>query len=78
MIWTPCLSVHKIEHALCTGRYELILTPQSSTLYQRYAVESLTAGKLPDTDFQFRVVDMYHYTNTVEGPRVDDMTYFLI
>ena len=77
LIWTPCLSVYKLPHGLCTGRYELILTPQSSTSYQRYAVESLSAGKTPDTDYQFRVVDMYHYTNTVEGPRVDDMTYFL-
>ena len=77
LIWTPCLSLYKIAHALPCGRYELILTPQSSTSYQRYAVESLGASKTPDVDYQFRVVDMYHYTNTVEGPRCDDLTYFL-
>ena len=77
LIWTPCLSVYQLPNALPCGRYELILTPQSSTSYQRYAVESLSAAKTPDVDFQFRVVDMYHYTNTVEGPRCDDMTYFL-
>jgi len=76
LIWTPPLSIFKLQHALPSGKYELVLNPQTSSAYQRYAIESLK-DKTPGTDYKFEVVDMYFYCNSVEGPRADDITYLL-
>ena len=77
LCWTPCLSVYKVNHALPTGKYELVLVPQSSTSYQKYAIESNVDDKAAGVDYTFSVVDMFHYTNTVEGSRCDALTYYL-
>ena len=87
LTWTPPLSLFKIPHALPSGRYELVLNPQTSTSYQRRAIETvlgtpskepLLPGSAPDAaKFRLNVVDMYLYCATVEGPRADDITYFL-
>lgn len=76
VIWTPPLSIFKVAHAMPCGKYELILTPQSASNYQSYAIESLT-NKSYTTDYNFTVNSMIMYINTVEGPRADDMTYLL-
>ena len=84
-IWTPPLSLFKIAHALPSGRYELVLNPQTGTEYQKRAIESILgqASKNPTLaggvaqDYQIKVVDMYLYCATVEGPRADDITYLL-
>ncbi len=58
------------------------MNPQTSTAYELRAVETditkppVTTGTTA-TDFKFRVVDMYLYVNTVEGPRADDITYLI-
>jgi len=87
--WTPPLSIFKIGHAMPSGKYELVLNPQTASVYQKYAVESLLGGgdKVPNiatpgaptngSNYLFNVVDMYMYANTVEGPRADDITYLL-
>ena len=82
LVWQPPLSIFKVGHALPSGKYELVLNPQTSSVYQKAAVESLLGGGdkttgLLATDFKFNVVDMYMYVNTVEGPRADDITYLL-
>lgn len=77
MIWTPPLSVFKVPHAMPSGKYELILNPQTSTAYKRYSIESIGANKAPSVDFDFNIDDMYFYCNVVEGPRADDVTYLL-
>jgi hypothetical protein len=79
MIWQPPLSVFKLGHALPAGKYELVLNPQTTSQYQKRAIESLLADKTPGggNDFQFEVIDMYLYTATVMGPRADDITYLL-
>lgn len=87
LTWTPPLSLFKVEKALPSGRYELVLNPQTSTSYQRRAIESvlgaaskepLLPGQAPDpAKFQLRIVDMYLYCATVEGPRADNITYYL-
>ena len=82
MTWTPPLSLFKIGHALPSGKYELVLNPQTSNSYQRRAIESTGADKIPWTTsnnnaFRFSVQDMYLYINTVEGPRADDITYLV-
>lgn len=83
VIWTPCLSIFKVGHAMPSGKYELVLNPQTAESLQRRAIESIGANKTPTLpggapgDFKFSVVDMYMYVATVEGPRADDITYLL-
>lgn len=77
LIWTPPLSIFKIDKALPLGKYELILNPQTASSIGKYMVESSLADKILGTDFNFEVVDMFLYINTVEGPRVDNLTYYL-
>ena len=85
MIWTPPLSLFKIGHALPSGKYELVLNPQTITSFQKRAIESAfgVASKNPTLpggaaqDFKLDIVDFYLYTATVEGPRADDITYLL-
>ena len=75
--WVPPLSIFKLDHALCCGRYELVLNPQTSSAYQLQAVESIGAGKIPGTDYAFSVQQMYLYLQTMEATRVDNLTYYL-
>ena len=75
--WTPPLSIFKIGHAMPSGKYELILNPQTSSVYQKAAIESIGADKTAGTDFKFNVSSLYMYVNTVDGPRSDDITYLL-
>lgn len=83
VIWQPSLSIFKVGHAMPAGKYELLLTPQTTSAYVLKAVESshrqLKALQNPTIalDVNFEVVDMYLYLATVEGPRVDDATYML-
>ena len=85
MTWQPPLSVFKVGHALPSGRYEMILNPQTVNSFQKRAIESVlgSASKSPTLpgggagDYQFEVVDFYLYTATVNGPRADNVTYLL-
>jgi len=86
-IWQPPMSLFKVEHALPSGRYELILNPQSSATYMKRAIESVLGeasknSQLPGAagnaaNIKIKVVSFYFYCATVEGPRADDMTYLL-
>jgi len=75
--WTPPLSIFKIGHGLPSGKFELILNPQTSSVYKKYAIESIVTDKIPGVDYNFSINDMYFYANTVEGERADDITYLL-
>ena len=88
LTWTPPLSIFKVGHALPVGDYELVLTPQTSSVYQKYAIESLVADRVPNlanigapsagSEYIFNIVDMYLNVNEVSGPRVpQDMTYLI-
>lgn len=77
LTWTPPLSIFKIGHALPSMKAELVLNPQTASVYQKYAIQSIGADKVPGTDYAFSVEQMYFYCNTVEGPRADDITYLL-
>jgi len=87
LTWTPPLSIFKIGHALPSMKAELVLNPQTNTVYQKYAIQSTVADKVPNTgtigapsansNYIFNVQDMYFYCNTVEGPRADDVSYLL-
>ena len=77
IIWTPPLSIFKVEHAIPACRCELILNPQTSSVYKKAVCESSVADRVPGTDFDFSIRDMYLYVNTVEGSRVDNLTYYL-
>ena len=87
LTWTPPLSIFKVGHALPSMKAELVLNPQTASVYQKYAIQSVGSDKTPNTatigaptagsDYLFNVQDMYFYCNTVEGPRADDITYLL-
>jgi len=56
----------------------MVLNPQSSSVYQKAAIESFATSKTAGTpDFKFEITDMYLYVNTIEGNRCDDLTYLL-
>lgn len=79
LIWQPPLSIFKIDHALPSGSYELVLNPQNQSAYKKYAIESLLGAgdKVAATDYDFSITDIYLYVNTVEASRVDNITYLL-
>ena len=86
MTWTPPLSLFKVGHAMPGGKYELSLTPQSSSTFQQRAIESILGQASKDSQpsgagdpakIKLSVVDFYLYCATVDGPRVDDMTYLV-
>jgi hypothetical protein len=77
LIWTPPLSIFKLTHALPAGAdFSLILNPQPSSVYKALAVETLVS-RTADTDFKFEVQNMYLYVKTIEGERVENLTYLL-
>ena len=84
-VWTPPLSLFKLGHAIPGGRFELVLNPQTSSSYQKRAIESILGelSKNPtlpggtEADYSIRIVDMYLEIATVEGPRADNITYLL-
>lgn len=77
--WTPPLSIFQVEHALPCGRFELVMNPQTSSVYKKAAVESNVADRTPGAggDYDFNIENMFLYINTVEGERCDALTYFL-
>lgn len=80
VVWQPPLSIFKVTHAMPSGKYELVLNPQNSQVYMKRAIESLNADKAQGDaagQFNFIVDDMYLYLAQVEGPVVDDVSYFL-
>lgn len=77
LTWCPPLSIFKIGHALPSMKAELVLNPQTSSVYKNLAIQSKGAPKIAGTDYEFSVETMYFYCNTVEGPRADDVTYLL-
>ena len=78
IIWTPPLSFFKIQHAIPAGaKLELLLNPQTASVYPKAVCESVIQDRTPGTDFQISIVDMYLYVNVVDGSRVDSMTYYL-
>jgi hypothetical protein len=80
LTWQPPLSIFKVGHAIPSGKFELVLNPQTASQYQQRAIETLLANKAPGltvNDFKVEVVDMYLYIATVEGARMDNGTYLL-
>tara|TARA_R110000787_G_scaffold191748_2_gene303244 strand:- start:2022 stop:3722 length:1701 start_codon:yes stop_codon:yes gene_type:complete len=85
LIWQPPLSLFGVDHGLPSGVYEIVLNPQTSTSFQKRAIESTlgVASKVPTLvgggvgDYKLEVVDFYLYCATVNGPRADNLTYLL-
>ena len=88
IIWKPmCLSLMKYSGALPTGKYNFIMTPHSDSgnNYKIRAIETpqyLEDSQLPSfgttaTDVKFSVDSIRFYAATVEGARVEDMTYYV-
>lgn len=75
--WTPPLSIFNINHALPAGDYELVLNPQTVSALQNYAMESNVSTFVGGTTATFVVDTLHMYVATVEGSRVDDLTYYI-
>jgi len=82
LVWQPPLSIFGVAQAMPSGKYELVLNPQSATQYAKRAFESLAGDREVNTgvtaaDVRFNVEDMYLYLATVNGERADNTTYLL-
>jgi hypothetical protein len=78
IIWTPPLSIFKKSHVLPSGKYEILLVPQTTSSVQLRAIESLGLNsKDPNADYTFSVDSMFLHVATVDSQRLDDITYFL-
>jgi hypothetical protein len=75
--WCPPLSIFDVDHALPSSKCELVLNPQVASVFKIACVESQNLPKIPGTDYQFTVQDMYLYINTIEGPRYDSGQFYL-
>lgn len=80
LIWRPsCLGLFNVTHGIPSSQFELRLEPESVNVYKKKLVQSLLADKAPGAgnDYDINVVDMYLYTAVVEGPAVDNLSYFM-
>ena len=78
LIWQPPMSIFKVCHAIPGGgMFELVLNPENVGAYKIKAVESAGSLKQPGVDYDFSIVDMFLYVATVEGDRVENLTYLL-
>jgi hypothetical protein len=78
IVWTPPLSIFKKSHVMPSGKYEVVLNPQTASNLQLRAIESLgLVSKDPSTDYKFSVDSMFLYVATVDSQRLDDVTYYL-
>jgi len=74
------MSIFKVDNAIPAGRWEIILNPQTSSVYQIAVAESIDAARIAGnaaTEFKMNVENMFLYIATVEGKRVENMTYYL-
>lgn len=80
LIWQPTMGIFKIGHAMPAGNYELVLNPQTASVYQQRFFESLYMPKSQGTgagNCKLEIIDIYFYLATVEGPRADNVSYLL-
>jgi hypothetical protein len=77
--YQPPLSVFNYAGAIPAAQLELELTTQTTDLYKKAVIESINASKVPGAGGQFDVdiISMYFYACTVEGPRADNVTYYM-
>jgi hypothetical protein len=86
-IWTPPLSIFKTKRALPIGKYELSLTPNSKSIFMKRAIETVLGqpskeqqnpgAAIVAANIKVEVVSMFLYVYTFEGPRIDNITYYL-
>ncbi len=80
LTWVPeCLSIFKINHAIPGGGMcELSLNPQVASVIQKQAIESISGtNKVPGTDYDFEITDMYLFVATLKGPRFSEGSFLL-
>jgi hypothetical protein len=81
IIWVPPLSIFEIDHGIpgsCS--LEMTLNPETSNTYQTACLESKSAAKTAGataSTYKVSIVNLYFYTNIVNGDRISNMTYML-
>jgi hypothetical protein len=80
-VYQPPLSLFQISQALPCARWQITMNPQTSTAFQKRAVESILGtqyidGKTP-ANFKVEIVDYYLYAAMVDSKRVDNASYLI-
>ncbi len=76
--WQPPLSIFNYPGALPACQFELEMNPQTGDLYMKSVIESIVTDITQSAaTLNFNIDSMYFYAATVEGPRVDNLTYYL-
>lgn len=77
-VWQPPLSIFQFPQGLPACQFELELNPQTADVYMKAAIES-ALGNITQSavTLNFNIDSMYFYAASVQGPRVDNMTYYL-
>jgi hypothetical protein len=78
VIWRPPLSLFDVDHPMPMNcAYEMVLNPHTSESIQRRIVQSLAAEKTPTTDFKVDFEQVYLYLAELEGPPIEDSSFYL-
>jgi hypothetical protein len=82
LIWQPQLAIFKSQYAMPLGKYELRLTPINSSVYRKYAIESINANKTPTpdgaaNDFDLYIRDCDLFISTMKAGQMRDGQYLL-
>lgn len=81
LYYKPPMGLFDNDKLLVAGSYKLVLSP--SNQYKKRAVQSTGAAKEPrvsstvPNDYDFKVVNMNMFVNTIMGPRLDDAQYLI-
>lgn len=75
--WIPPMGIFGVSHAIPASTFELRLNPETTSSYRKKAVQSLLGDKVPGTDYNFVVTDLYLEACMVQGPAVENISYFM-
>jgi hypothetical protein len=78
-MWQPPLSIFDVD-VLPGGMYELILTPEASNNFKKFAVEQTGAAsvqKIAGTDYDVIIDEIFFYVCSADADRLDDKEYYI-
>ena len=76
LVFQPPMGIFDLKEALPLGQYTLNMNPQVASEVLKRSIES-SLGAKTSADFSFEVTSMNFYCATLEGPRVDNLSYLL-
>ena len=76
IVFQPPMGVFDLKEALPCGQYQMTLNPQVASEVLKRSIESSLTTKTA-ADFSFEVTSMNFYCATLEGPRIQNLSYLL-